>query len=87
MNNHLSPAVKLTPVIERVHGAHHPELTRVRELTHQVSQASDPAEIANLFHELRSVTDNYSIPGDAGEAFTATYASLQKADDAFQAVV
>ena len=85
MNDHLSTALRFTPIIERVHGAHHPELTRVRELTQQVSQTSDPEETANLFWELRSVTRDYALPEDACEAFTATYSSLEAADQAFHA--
>lgn len=82
MNDHISTALRLTPVIERVHGAHHPELTRVRELTEQIAGANDAAEIDNLFGELRDITHNFALPKGACEAFTATYTALQSADDA-----
>lgn len=85
MNEHMSNALQLAPVIERVHGAGHPELTRVRELTQQLSQTSNAAETATLFRELREVTSDFAIPKDACEAFTATYQSLEAADLAFRA--
>lgn len=87
MHTHVSTALQLAPVIERVHGAHHPELTRVRELTHRLSQTSDTAETAALLRELRAVTNNFAIPHDACEAFTATYTSLKAADEAFRTAV
>jgi regulator of cell morphogenesis and NO signaling len=87
MNEHVSYALRLAPVIERVHGAGHPELTRVRELTQQLAQSADATETANLFRELREVTSDFVIPGDACEAFTSTYQSLEAADVAFRAGV
>ncbi len=76
----LSTAVELAPIIERVHGSHHPELTRVRELTQELAQSGDAATTANLFHQLRDVTHNYAVPSDGCEAFTATYEALKSAD-------
>lgn len=75
-------AAEYAPIIERVHGANHPELTRVREITEEL-QSSDAARSAELFEELRTVTDNYAIPGDVCETFEATYQALSKADPSF----
>lgn len=80
MNDHMSNALRLAPLIERVHGSHHPELTRVRELTEQLPDAND-GELDNLFQELRDVTSNYALPKDACEAYTETYRALQAADE------
>lgn len=77
---HLDQAAQLAPVIERVHGTNHPELTRVRELTEALQKAEDNASASELFAELREVTKNYALPADACEAFTATYESLKFAD-------
>ena len=83
MTDHLSTALKFAPIIERVHGSHHPELTRVRELTERIPHA-DATETAEIFGELRAVTNDFAIPADACEAFTATYESLSAADTAFR---
>lgn len=80
MTDHLATAAELAPLIERVHGANHPELTRVRELTEQLTCSPDPEQIAGLFLELREVTDGYTVPSDGCEAFAGTYAALRAAD-------
>lgn len=82
MNENLATAAKLAPVLERVHGKNHPELTRVRELTEQLSASSDQAATANLFAQLREVTGEYAVPSDGCEAYVATYEALQAADAA-----
>ncbi len=63
------------PIIERVHGENHPELTRVRELTEQIT--ADGADLKAVFAELRTVTNDYAIPGDVCETFVATYKALE----------
>src|SRR5699024_9799223 len=78
-DKNIAQAAELTPIIERVHGANHPELTRVRELTSALSGA-DEARRTELFEELRTATQNYALPADACAAFTATYAALERAD-------
>ncbi len=81
-DNNLAKAVQLAPIVERVHGSNHPELTRVRELTEALHAAATDTETAALFSEMRSVTDNYTLPGDACEAFEEVYRVLKAADAA-----
>lgn len=76
----LTTAAQLAPLIERVHGGHHPELTRVREITQELQQSENSARTSELFEELRAVTDNYFIPDDVCEAFEATYHALEQSD-------
>lgn len=78
----LDQAIRFAPIVERVHGAKHPELTRVRELTEALQKTEDSARTSELFSELREVTKNYALPADACEAYTATYESLKSADEA-----
>lgn len=84
-DRHLEKAAEFAPLIESVHGEHHPELTRVREITEQLMGA--PADPKPLFAELRAVTDNYAIPDDVCETFEAVYRSLSRADAAASATV
>lgn len=79
-NRNIEKAAQLAPVIEHVHGEHHPELTRVREITQALYQSDNATNTPELFQELRSVTDNYAIPNDVCEAFEATYHALERAD-------
>lgn len=76
----LAKALELAPIIERVHGEHHPELTRVRELTEQVAAAGPEGDVKGLFAELRTVTSDYAIPNDVCETFVATYEALEQAE-------
>lgn len=79
-NRHIEKAAQLAPIIERVHGEHHPELTRVREITEDLQRSENATAAVPLFQELRSVTEDYAIPEDVCEAFEATYRALQRAD-------
>ena len=79
-DHNIAQAAKFAPLIERVHGGHHPELTRVREITLQLHEASKGTSTSELFKELRIVTHNYAIPDDVCSAFEATYQALESAD-------
>lgn len=79
-NRYIEKAAQLAPIVERVHGAHHPELTRVREITEGLQHPDNPTDTTSLFLELRTVTENYAIPNDVCEAFEATYRALERAD-------
>lgn len=76
----IAKALELAPIIERVHGEHHPELTRVREIIEQVAAPGPDTDIQALFRELRTVTQDYAIPGDVCETFEATYTALEQAE-------
>lgn len=78
MSQPLDRALELAPIIERVHGEHHPELTRVREITEQL--VAGDADSRALFDELRVVTNGYAIPADVCETFEATYQALEEAE-------
>lgn len=80
MHKNLATAAQLAPILERVHGTNHPELTQVRELTQQLTRSTGVDTAAHLFAQLRDITDNYSVPSDGCEAYVATYAALQAAD-------
>lgn len=79
-NQHLRTAAEYAPIIERVHGENHPEITRVREITEQLSAAQPGSDVRALFAELRAVTNDYEIPGDVCETFEATYKALEEAE-------
>lgn len=78
----LIKVAKLAPIVERVHGTNHPELTRVRELIEALQLLDNAAQTSDLFTQLRAVTNNYTTPGDACEAYTETYELLKLADAA-----
>ena len=85
-NWHIEQAAQLAPIGERVHGSHHPELTRVREITEELQHTDETTHTMTLFQELRTVTEDYKIPEDVCEAFEATYHALERADQQLTAV-
>lgn len=84
MNPALAQAVRLTPVVEKVHGALHPELTEVRELTESLAAAKDPAEIEGYYATLRKVTSDYAIPDGVCEGFESAYRALEESEQAWR---
>ena len=63
---------KILPVVERVHGDHHPELHEVAKLYGELKQGADVAA------QLRQVTGNFTVPADACPTFAKTYKDLEE---------
>lgn len=82
MNENIATAAKLAPILERVHGTNHPELSRVRELTEQLAEATSADMITGIFDQMRDATINYAVPSDGCEAYVSTYEALAAADSA-----
>ncbi|MCF0115155.1 MAG: iron-sulfur cluster repair di-iron protein, ric [Erysipelotrichaceae bacterium] len=66
---------KILPVVERVHGDHHPELHEVAKLYKALLEGED------VFEELRKVTSDYTAPSDACPTYIKTYNDLKKLDE------
>ncbi|WP_054952443.1 hypothetical protein [Flaviflexus massiliensis] len=77
----LAKARELAPIVERVHGPHHPEMARVRELTDAVGAETENDH--QVFAELRELTNNYVPPADTCETVEALYGALKEADREF----
>lgn len=78
------------PVVDRVHGSHHPEFHDVRRVFEAISQKTKAAgaerpELAAEFAQLREITSNYTLPADVCESYEAVYNMLKEADEAYQA--
>lgn len=63
---------KILPVVERVHGEHHPELHTVAALYTALKENADAQKLA----QLREVTSNFTAPDDACPTYIKTYADL-----------
>ena len=77
---------KMTPIVARVHGDGHPELTDVRDIFQNINekvQTSEEADLKQDFEQLRTVTNNYEVPADGCEAYTTTYELLEEADKVY----
>lgn len=68
---------KILPVVVRVHGENHPELSKVAELYAAIKEEASE----EVFAQLREVTNNYSTPADACPTFQKTYEDLSILDN------
>lgn len=86
--NQLKTLVKYVPVVDRVHGAHHPEFHEVRSIFETIvektkSAGNNKPELTIEFIRLREVTSNYKVPGDVCETYEAVYNILEVVDKAY----
>ena len=77
-----------TTAITRVHGKNHPEAFEVRALFEVMNEKVKDESISkqNLdaeFSQLRTITDNYTIPEDVCETYAGVYNMLSEADKAY----
>lgn len=78
------------PIVDRVHGAAHPEFHDVHRLFKDLKNELHHEEpnrnnFLALFEELRQVTDRYRVPTDVCESYEAVYDMLSKLDDFYTA--
>lgn len=76
------------PVVARVHGETHPEIHEVHEVYNiiigKIKEAgSERPELNDEFKELRSITDDYRVPGDTCESYEAVYNMLAELDSSY----
>jgi len=76
------------PIVDRVHGNHHPEFHEVRKLFEVINEktknaGSEKPELKEEFFRLREVTNNYTVPDDVCETYEAVYNMLAEADKAY----
>lgn len=87
-DRHLKTLEQYVPIVDRVHGASHPEFHDVRKvyenINYKIKKAGDDkAELGNEFLRLREITNNYTIPGDVCESYEAVYNMLSELDKAY----
>jgi iron-sulfur cluster repair protein YtfE (RIC family) len=90
MKKYAKTLKQYVPVVDRVHGVHHPEFHTVRELfdaiiTKAKESKSEKPDLGEEFARLRMLTDNYTVPDDVCESFEAVYNMLAELDSAYHA--
>lgn len=78
------------PVVDRVHGQHHPEFHEVKALYDSIALKIREAgrrrpQLEDEFIRLRAVTDNYAVPDDVCESYEAVYQMLAALDRSYHA--
>ena len=87
----LLPTLKqYVPIVDRVHGEHHPEFHDVRGLFDIIIEknnkaSSDKPELTHEFSQLRDITNKYTVPGDVCESYAAVYNMLAELEKAYLA--
>ncbi len=76
------------PIVERVHGGHHPEFHEVRKLFDTIytitkEAVAEKPELSSEFAKLREITSHYTIPDDVCESYEAVYKMLAEVDQAY----
>ena len=75
------------PVVDRVHGEHHPEFHDVRAIFDEIIvkvkiAGAETPDLSSEFAKLRDITNNYEVPGDVCESYEAVYTMLATLDQA-----
>lgn len=84
--NYFKRLEQFVPIVDRVHGSHHPEFHDVRRVFNNIGEKVKNTEGTNLkeeFLELRKITDNYKVPTDVCETYEAVYNMLEELDKAY----
>ena len=81
---------QFVPVVDRVHGAHHPEFHNIKRVFEKINEkvkasSKDKPNLDNEFKELREITDNYTVPGDVCESYEAVFSMLSQVEEAYKA--
>ena len=81
---------KFVPIVDRVHGKHHPEFHDVRKVFATIIEkvkesGTEKPQLSQEFTKLREITDNYTVPGNVCESYEAVYKMLSELDESYQA--
>ncbi len=88
--NVLQTLKQYVPVVDRVHGAAHPEFHDVRALFEAILEktttaGSEDLDLNEEFLQLRQITDNYTVPNDVCESYEAVYSMLAEIEESYKA--
>lgn len=73
---------KYVPIVDRVHGQHHPEFHDVVTVFDQLKSKvtgtkRKDVNLDNEFAQLKSITNDYEVPEDVCETYAAVYQMLE----------
>lgn len=85
-NRNLKVLNQYVPIVDRVHGEHHPEFHDVRKVFNEIVdkiKVDNNPDLKNEFTSLREITNNYTVPTDVCESYEAVYNMLEELDKAY----
>ncbi len=88
IQEHSKKLALYVPIVSRVHGGTHPEFLKVHKLYDAINDkikeaGSNKPDLNEEFTALRTITNDYTIPGDVCESYEAVYNMLGEIDKAY----
>lgn len=85
LNKYANTLKQYVPIVERVHGPSHPEFYEVKKaydnLINQISE--NDSDLDKSFKDLRTASNNYTVPSGVCETYEAVYNMLSELDAAY----
>ena len=72
---------KVLPVVVRVHGKEHLELKDVLDAYERFKVSFENGKGESELEEIRELTDHYTLPSDACEAYAKVYDAFKSIDE------
>jgi|SRR5690554_888737 len=84
-DTYLERLAMFVPIVDKVHGKHHPEFHDVRRVFETMKDKLDKADLSldQEFKELKNITNNYEVPNDVCESYEAVYQMLETLNHAY----
>lgn len=85
VENNLGKLRTFVPVVDRVHGPSHPEFHEVKVVFEDlnIKIENNENDLNEEFSKLRTITNDYLVPGDVCESYEAVYNMLEELDEAY----
>ncbi|SRR5690554_901841 len=82
---YLDRLAMFVPIVDKVHGKHHPEFHDVRRVFETMKDKIEKEDfiLDNEFKELKTITNNYEVPNDVCESYEAVYHMLENLNNAY----
>lgn len=82
---YLDRLAMFVPIVDKVHGKHHPEFHDVRRVFETMKDKIEKEYfiLDNEFKELKTITNNYEVPNDVCESYEAVYHMLENLNNAY----
>lgn len=71
---------KVLPTVVRVHGKEHPELSSIMDAYGKFKVSYENGKGEEELAEIRKLSNNYTLPSDACEAYTKVYKAFSEID-------
>lgn len=84
-DTYLERLTMFVPIVDKVHGKHHPEFHDVRRVFETMKDKIEKEDfiLDNEFKELKIITNNYEAPNDVCESYEAIYHMLENLNNAY----